>query len=62
MKVGWAPDSLQLVGEKFVSTIAAALWYLDPHHERLASRGIHLPKEVGALQGYDWRKKEMKEP
>ena len=62
MKVGWAPDSLQSIGEKFVNTISAALWYLDSHHQRLASRGIHLPKEVGALQGYDWRKKKMKEP
>ena len=37
--------------------------YLDPHHQHLASRGIHLLKEVGALQGYnDWRKKKIKEP
>ena len=62
MKVGWTPDSLQSIGEKFVSTITAALWYLDSHHQRLASRGIRLPKEVGVLQGYnDWRKKKMKE-
>lgn len=63
MKVGWAPDSLQSIGENFVNTITAALWYLDPHHQRLASRGIHLPKEVGALQGYnDQHKKKMKKP
>ena len=63
MKVGWAPDSVQSIGEKFVGGVTVALWYLDPHHQRLASRGIHLPKEVARFEGFnDWRKKKMKEP
>jgi len=51
LKVGWAPDSVGAIGEKFVSQLTAALWYWDPHHERVASRSIHLPDEVSHYRG-----------
>ena len=62
LKIGWSPDSIE-IGEKFVNQLTGTLWYLDPHHERLASRGIHLPDEVADLQGFnDWQRKKIKQP
>ena len=61
-RVGWAPDSLQSIGEKFVKYHHCCL-VVPWSPPQLASRGIRLPKEVGALQGYnDWRKKKVKKP
>ena len=47
----------------FVSMLSQVLWYLDPHHEKFASRGIHLPDRFSAYRGYnDFKKKKEKEP
>ena len=41
-----------------MSQLIAVLWYVDSHHEHLASRGIHLPEEVSTLQGFNnWHRK-----
>ena len=43
--------------------LTQCLWYLDPHHSKLASRGITLPTNFMAFQGYnDFRRKKQKEP
>ena len=40
-----------------------ALWYIDPHHSKFASRSIHLPPQLGSLEGYnDYKRKKEKEP
>ncbi len=38
MDVGWSPSTVSTTGEKFVKTLAAALWYIDPHHKEFVDR------------------------
>jgi len=42
VKVGWTPDSVDMIGEKFVRQMSNTLWYLDPHHEKFLARSIHV--------------------
>ena len=63
VKAGWAPDSVDTIGENFVRQLSNTLWYLDPHHEKFLSRSIHLPSELDKFQGFnDWRRKKIKQP
>ena len=63
MNVGLTHDSVKSIGESFMQKITRALWYIDPHHEKFADRGIHLPPHLGAFQGYnDYKRKKEKEP
>lgn len=50
------------VGELFVQKLTRALWYIDPHHSKFASRNIHLPPQLGSFEGYDYKHKKEKEP
>jgi len=62
VKAGWASDSVDIIGEKFVRQQSNTLWYLDPHHEKF-SLSIHLPSELHKFQGFnDWKQKKMKQP
>ena len=57
MGVGWRASSLD-TGVNFIGTVAQTLWYLDPHHDKFANRGIHLPDRFSAHKGYnDFKKK-----
>ena len=50
-------------GVNFIGKLAQTLWYLDPHHDKFANRGIHLPDRFSAYKGYnDYKKKKEKEP
>ena len=63
MNIGWSPESVNTIGERYVKQAAAALWYLDPHHERLSSRSVHLPQEFHSLHSFnDWQQKKVKQP
>ena len=44
MKVGWTPDAVDSIGERFVKQLTSTLWYLDSHHQKFSSRNIHLPR------------------
>ena len=50
-------------GSNFIHKLTQALWYIDPHHNKFAERGIHLPDCFSVYQGYnDYKKKKEKEP
>ena len=62
MGVGWRPCSKD-TGTNFVRQLANTLWYLDPHHDKLSKRGIHLPEHFLRYNGYnDFKRKKEKEP
>ena len=62
MGVGWRPCS-KGTGTNFVSKLANTLWYLDPHHDKVSKRGIHLPERFLRYNGYnDFKRKKEKEP
>ena len=42
-KVGFRPDQLNTIGQKVPTTLMKALWFIDPHRDKLAARGIHVP-------------------
>ena len=51
------------VGEVFMQKLTRALWYIDPHHSKLASCSIHQPTHLGSFEDYnDWKRKKEKEP
>ena len=57
MEVGWASDSVETIGERYVKQLSSALWYLDPQHGKFHSRSINLPSEFSEFQGFnDWKK------
>lgn len=63
LNVGWSPYSVDTIGASYLSQLVASLWYLDTHHETLADRGLHLPKELAHLHGFNqWQKKKIKKP
>ena len=49
MKVGWALDVVDTIGERFVKQLTSTLWYLDGHHQKFLSRSIHLPEKLRDL-------------
>ena len=63
MKVGWTPDVVDTIGERFLKQLTSTLWYLDSHHQKFSSRSIYLPKEFSGFQGFnDWKRKKIKQP
>ena len=53
MRVGWTPDVVDTIGERFLKQLTNILWYLDSHHQKFSSRSIHLPKEFSDFQGFN---------
>ena len=63
LDVGWSAQLVDSVSKRFIKRLQAALWYIDPHHERLASRGAKLPNHLQKFTGYkDWKWKKKAEP
>ena len=63
MKVGWTPDAVDSIRERFVKQLTNTLWYLDSHHQKFSSRNIHLPKEFSSFQGFNnWKRRKIKQP
>ena len=63
MRVGWSPDTVATIGKQVANQLTAALWYLDPHHDKFHERSISLPDAVAPLHGFnDWQKKKQKKP
>ena len=49
--------------EEYVKQVTAALWYLDPHYERLSSRSVHLRQEFRSFCSFNnWQPKKVKQP
>ncbi|CAG2217413.1 unnamed protein product [Mytilus edulis] len=62
-KYGFTPVQVETVGKRVVSTLTDTLWYIDPFHDKLLGRGIHIPKIFSDLKGYyDWRSQKKKTP
>lgn len=40
--VGFRPDYMD-VGKQFVSSVTNAIWYIDPHMNQVADRGLKVP-------------------
>ena len=61
MNIGWTPDLVGSVGEKYVKVIVSALWYIDPCRKQFVECSIHLPTVLNQFQGYnDWKAKKTK--
>ena len=37
MKVGWTPDVVDTIEERFLKRLTNTLWYLDSHHQKFSS-------------------------
>ena len=62
MNIGWTPDAVDSIGERFVKQLTNTLWYLDSHHQKFSSRNIRLPKEFNSFQGFNnWKRKKIKQ-
>ena len=56
--VRWRACSLD-IGVNFVCKLVQTLWYLDPHHEKFAEKGLHLPDQFVTYKEYnDFKKKK----
>ena len=62
MNIGWKRCNIS-TGLNFAGKLSKCLWYIDPHHSKFASRGIHIPSKFSCFQDYnDYKKKRIKEP
>jgi hypothetical protein len=52
MCVGWPGNDHNTCGKKFIERLTKAIWYIDPHLEKLRSRGCHLPLLFSSLPVY----------
>jgi hypothetical protein len=60
--VAFTRVQLDTVGKSVVQTLTNALWYIDPHVQKLFSRGIQLPALFAEFQGFnDWKAKKQKD-
>lgn len=50
--VGFRPFQVDSVGNQVLSTLANAMWFIDPHIPKLESRGISLGA-FGKFQGFN---------
>ena len=58
MNIGWKRCNIS-TGLNFAGKLSKCLWYIDPHHSKFASRGIHVPSKFSCFQGYnDYKKKD----
>ena len=51
-RVGWIRGTHQTNGQNFITRLTKAIWYLDPHLDKMHLRGCHLPKIFCDLQTY----------
>jgi len=51
-RVGWSRGTHNTVGKKFIERLTTAIWYLDPHIDKLAKRACHLPHLFKQLNTY----------
>ena len=59
-KIAWSPDSVDTIGERSMKQMSNALWYLDPHHNKLSSKTIHLPSKLHDFHTFnDWKRKRL---
>ena len=57
--IAWSPQSVDTIGESYLSQVVAVLWYLDAHYEMLKERDQRLPKELAYLSGFnEWKRKK----
>ncbi|CAB4480784.1 unnamed protein product [Rhizophagus irregularis] len=52
MCVSWPGNDHNTCGKKFIERLTKAIWYIDPHLEKLRSRGCHLPLLFSSLPVY----------
>ncbi|GES76141.1 hypothetical protein GLOIN_2v1773127 [Rhizophagus clarus] len=52
MHVGWPGDDYNTCEKRFIERLTKAIWYIDPHLEKLRSRGCHLPLLFSSLPVY----------
>ena len=50
--LGWHIASTSNIGKSFVDRLTNLLWYIDPHHAKLRSRGCIMPNFVQNLPEY----------
>jgi hypothetical protein len=50
--VGWLGGDHITYGKRFIERLTKAIWYIDPHLEKLRSRGCHLPSLFNSLPVY----------
>ena len=61
MNVGWKPSSVSTIGVRLVTKLSKCLWYIDPHWDKLVSRGVHMPVRFARFRGYnDFRQQKRK--
>ena len=53
MNVGWKPGSASMIGVRLVTKLSKCLWYIDPHWDKLVSRGVHMPVRSATFRGYN---------
>lgn len=62
-KLSFKPSIVETVGVNILDTLADALYYLDPHHDKLENRSCPIPETFKQIHGYnDWKAKKVKEP
>lgn len=63
LNCGFQASQVTTLGKKVVSTLTSVLWYISPHFEKFAARGISLPCQLMAFDGiYQWKKQHKKTP
>jgi hypothetical protein len=50
--VGWPGNDHNTCGKRFIKRLTKAIWYIDPHLEKLCSRGCYLPLLFSSLPVY----------
>ena len=50
-KNGWREDQ-EKIAKMFIKQLVDLLWYIDPHHDTLAARSLHLPNIFKELAQY----------
>ena len=61
--VGFTPIQVESTRAAIVRILPNALWFIDPHHEKLRSRGVVIPEMFSLFIGYnDWKAQKKKAP
>ena len=61
MNVGWKPSNVSTIGVRLVTKLSKCLWYIDPHWDKLVSRGVHMPVRFARFRGCnDFRQQKRK--
>lgn len=51
-RVGWTGGTHNTIGKKFIERLTTAIWYLDPHLDKLHNRACNLPFLFKQLKTY----------